>query len=114
MSNRKEIYRRIMPLFLKDYDEIRLSFLRQPTDHGYDFQFRSRSPSESMEPYVEEVEFNLGSGGIPSVAVATYEDYTILSFSRGYYETDLEYHFFKFLTEQGLEVEIQSNLWEQN
>ena len=67
-----------------------------------------------MKPYVEEVEFNLGSGGIPSVAVATYEDYTILSFSRGYYETDLEYHFFKFLTEQGLEVEIQSNLWEQN
>jgi NRPS condensation-like uncharacterized protein len=111
----KKFIVRIMPLFLK---KIMMKF-------GYHF-FGSRPTTvtisnlgvvrlpESMKPYVEEVEFNLGSGGIPSVAVATYEDYTILSFSRGYYETDLEYHFFKFLTEQGLEVEIQSNLWEQN
>lgn len=70
---------------------------------------------KTMMAYVEDVELNLGSGYNtgPNVAVVSYNGVMSAAFSRGIKESDIEKAFFRFLTEQGVKVEIQGNYWEK-
>lgn len=70
---------------------------------------------KTMMQYVEDVELNLGSGYNtgPNAAVVSYNGVMSVSFSRGIKESDIEKTFFRFLTEQGVKVEIQGNYWEK-
>jgi hypothetical protein len=69
----------------------------------------------SMSKYVEDVELNLGarykSG--PNAAVVSCKGVASVAFSRGIKEKEVEKTFFRFLSEQGIKVEIQGNYWEK-
>lgn len=69
----------------------------------------------SMARHVEDIELNLGSqyNSGPNAAVVSYNGIMSVAFSRGIRETHLERIFFKFLSEQGVKVEIQGNFWEK-
>lgn len=68
----------------------------------------------SMTPYVEDFELNSATGkrSNPNLSLVSYNDVTTLSFSRGIKDTLYEKMFLSFLAQQGLKVEVQSNLWE--
>lgn len=68
----------------------------------------------SMRNHVDEFDVNTGVGSFftNSVFIITYNGKTSIGFSRRIYETVLERTFFTFLSNQGIEVEVQSNLWE--
>lgn len=68
----------------------------------------------SMSGLVKDFDCTPGVGNVAtnSVGVMTYNGNTAICFSRSIYETEIERLFFKHLADQGLDIEIQSNLWE--
>jgi len=67
-----------------------------------------------MSSVVKSFECNPGVGNeaTHSVALNTFGGVTTVSFTRSIYETEIERLFFSHLAEQGVDIEIQSNLWE--
>ncbi len=67
-----------------------------------------------MKEVVKSFDCNTGVGNVAthSVAMNTYNDLTTISFTRSVVETDIERLFFSFMSERGVEIEIQSNQWE--
>jgi hypothetical protein len=63
---------------------------------------------------VKSFECNPGVGNeaTHSVALNTYGQTTTVSFTRSIYETDIERLFFSHLAGRGIDIEIQSNRWE--
>jgi NRPS condensation-like uncharacterized protein len=61
-----------------------------------------------------EINFALGDHFTHNLAVVTYNNGTTIGFTRGVVETELERIFFTFLTSHGLQVELQSNSWEEH
>ena len=68
-------------------------------------------PSE-MERYIERFDFILGAQATQrnNCSVLSYDGKTYLSLTRNIEEPKLEYHFFRFLKEQGLNFVLQSNI----
>lgn len=54
----------------------------------------------------------LGNNTTHALNFITYNGRMVITFSRAVYETELERMFFTFLTDRGIDIEIQSNLWE--
>ena len=71
---------------------------------------------QSVQKHVKEFIFTLGTGysAKNAVAVCSYNDYLNITFSREFAETSLEKDFFRYLTQNGVEVELSSNYWEDN
>ncbi len=69
---------------------------------------------ESVKKYVTNFLFSLGVSYTArhSIAISSYEDKFNISFSRDYVETNIERDFFRYLTNAGIEVQINSNYWE--
>jgi NRPS condensation-like uncharacterized protein len=67
---------------------------------------------ELMKEEVQRFEFNLASGKKPGVAVNTYNNRTNIIFNRCFKSTELERVFVKFLVDQGLKIQIDSNHWQ--
>ncbi len=70
---------------------------------------------KSMEPYIENLHFDLGASYniAKNFGICSYKDKLNMSFCRSIIETGLERQFFKLLTDQGVNVEIMSNYWEK-
>lgn len=71
---------------------------------------------DSVQKYVKEFIFTLGTGYSTknAVAVCSYNEHLNITFSREFAETSLEKDFFRYLTQNGVEVELSSNYWEDN
>ena len=70
---------------------------------------------KSMEEYIDNIEFiAAGASTTHSCCVASFNNVTKISVTRIFQELDIEKEFFKFLSQQGLEVIVSSNLWEEN
>lgn len=69
---------------------------------------------ESVKKYVSNFLFSLGVSysARHSIAIASYEDKFNICFSRDFVETNIEREFFRYLTNAGIAVEINSNYWE--
>ncbi len=68
----------------------------------------------TMKDLVQDFECNMDVGNNESnrLCVITYNDRMTISFSRAIVETEIERLFFTYLSERGIEIEIQSNLRE--
>lgn len=111
----KNPFIRIMPLFIK---KIALGIIG--TRLGVKLETGTLSNvgvitlPPSMAPLVESFEFNLttAAAAVHGVGVGTYNGMTTISFLRSIYDTSVERRFFKTLATAGIEVTIDSNLWE--
>ncbi|UWG98793.1 hypothetical protein LPY66_08400 [Dehalobacter sp. DCM] len=59
-----------------------------------------------------EMNFDVADQYTHNLGIISCNGITTIGFTRCVYETELEKTFFSYLTDQGLEVEIQSNFWE--
>lgn len=66
---------------------------------------------KSMEEYIDRFEFVLGPPvmNMISSSVCTCKNDLIITFTKILFETDIERFFFRFLTEKGLEITIETN-----
>jgi len=71
---------------------------------------------ESMKPYIKDVTACVYAGKFNTVncAIITYEDRFKMTFTRSIVETKIEREFFRFLRDQGLDIEIESNYVEES
>lgn len=69
---------------------------------------------ESVSKHVENIDFALGTSYSAkyTLAAISYNDYLTITFSREFVETYLEKDFFNFLTQNGVDVTLSSNYWE--
>ncbi len=70
----------------------------------------------SMARLVKDFDCTLGVGNVAtnSVSVVSCNGSTAICFSRSIQETEIERLFFTCLADQGMDIEIQSNLWENH
>jgi hypothetical protein len=69
---------------------------------------------EAMKKYVKDISIVL-SGNYSTannMGVASCNGITVISFARTIYETNIEKIFFNYLTNNGIDVEIESNMLE--
>lgn len=66
---------------------------------------------ESMEKNIDRFEFLLGPPvlNMENCSISSYKDEMIITFTKRMHETDLERFFFRFLTEKGLDITIETN-----
>ena len=111
----KNVFLKIAPLFIKDI-AMKIAY----TKVGDNLHTTTISnlgeiklPS-SVTPFVKNFQFVLGESFITkhSISVCSYNDMLNIAFSRGFVETNIEKDFFKFLTQNGVEVTLDSNYWE--
>ena len=69
---------------------------------------------ESISSYIKDFDCTSGVGNDATHAMnaISYNDTMVISFSRTIYETKIEKLFFKYLADQGVNIEIESNFWE--
>ena len=69
-----------------------------------------------LKRFVRDFECNMpvGKDASHGIGIMSCNGRTTISFSRKIRETDIEKHFFSHLTQHDVDVEIQSNLWENN
>ena len=61
-----------------------------------------------------ECHMPVGKDASHGISVVSCNARTAISFSRKIRETDIEKHFFSYLAQHGVDIEIQSNLWENH
>ena len=108
----KNIFLRMVPLFLKDV------VLKKAFEIYGESLFTCslsnlgviRIP-ESMEEHIERFELVLGAPAINlmNCAVCTFGDNLVISFTKAMLETDIEKFFFRFLSERGVRIAIETN-----
>jgi len=66
---------------------------------------------EEMGKYVERFEFLLGRpvSNLITCSACSYKEDMIMTFTKAMYETDIEKFFFRFLSEKGLDITIETN-----
>lgn len=100
---------RVIPLTLKD---LTLKFVNKYTDRGITSSIsnigRINMPPE-FSPYIHQFTICV-SARRPQVTMCSYEDRLVISFITPFEETDIQRTFFQFLSNNGVEVEITSNI----
>ncbi len=66
------------------------------------------SMPEEMEPFIRQFTVCV-SAPRPQVTMCSYKDRAVISFTSPFRETDIQRTFFRFLTKQGIQIEISSN-----
>ena len=104
---------RVMPLFIKNL-VMKLAFLavgERKSCLSMSNLGAVQLPTE-MLPYVERFDFILGiQATSPSnCGIISFKDKLYINFIRNIQESTLESHFYQVLRDQGLAVEVQSNL----
>lgn len=102
---------RMIPLFFKNWI---LKSIRRISDSEETTVISNVGKVELpdvLKPYVKLINVFVGTSGI-QLCACTYENYLSVTFSSVFLETDIQRNFYRSLTEQGLEVEIRSNLVE--
>ncbi|QWC00346.1 hypothetical protein KHQ88_01900 [Mycoplasmatota bacterium] len=112
----KNVFLRMTPYFLKNY-VLKIGFnmlgiklnTMSLTNIG-----RTVFP-ESMKPYIYDVTAAIYAGKFNTIgcAIVSYEDKFKITFTRSIIENQIEREFFRHLTSQGLDIEIESNYVEE-
>ena len=111
----KNFFVRIMPLFIK---KLVLNIVGRRLGSRLETATVSNvgviKLPDSLAPFVDSFEFNLttASAAGHGVGVGTYNNITTISMLRSIYDTSVERRFFRFLTNAGIEVTVDSNFWE--
>jgi len=111
----KNFFVRIMPLFLKKFVlGIVGTRLGSRLETGTISNVGIVTMPESVMPYVESFEFNLTTAAVSvhGIGIGTFNGITTISFLRSIYDTSVERRFFKTLVNEGVEVTVESNFWE--
>lgn len=112
----KNLFMRMTPLFIKNIAmSIGYSIMGDSIQTTSISNLGVINIPKSMEKYIENIHFDLGASYniVKNFGICSYKDKLNLSFSRRIIETGLEKQFFKLLTDQGVEVEVESNYWEK-
>lgn len=115
VKTEKNVFLKITPLFLKDL-AIKIAY-KKIGDVLHTSTVSNLGVielPESMQPYVEEFIFAIGTSysSKHAVCISSYKDYLNITFTREYVENSIERSFFTYLTSNGVPVEIKSNYWE--
>jgi NRPS condensation-like uncharacterized protein len=112
MSFEKSIFIRIIPLFLKKLVmKIGYKIIGHKPITSSLTNFGSVSVPKTMADEIFNFEFNLASVAKPGIAVVTFNNLVSISFTSSFQNKDLEKHYFRFLTDQGIKVALHSNFW---
>lgn len=106
---------RIMPLFLKNIVmRIAYNIIGDNLHTSSVSNLGIITLPESMKPYVKNFYFDLGASYsiTRNFGICSYNGKLNLSFSRSIIETSVEKEFFRALSAEGVELEINSNYWE--
>lgn len=106
---------RICPLFIKDAAmRIVCMILADKLNTSAVANLGNVTMPVSLSEHIKDFDCTSGLGNQATHALnfITYNGSMVISFSRAVYETELERLFFTFLTDQGIDVEVESNLWE--
>ena len=108
----KNIFMRLAPLVLKNM--VLKSAFSAFGENLFTCSFSNlgavRIP-ETMEEYIDRFEFVLGSPvvNLLNCSVCSFKNHMLMTFSKAMHETDIERFFFRFLSEKGLEITIETN-----
>lgn len=108
----KNIFLRITPYFLKKFVlKIGYSMLGIKLNTMSFTNIGRMVFPESMKPYIYDVTAAVFAGKFNTVncSIMSYENKFKITFTRSIVETKIEREFFRFLREQGLEIEVESN-----
>ena len=111
----KNFFVRIMPLFLKKFVlGIVGTRLGSRLETGTISNVGIVAMPESVMPYLESFEFNLttATAAVHGVGIGTFNGITTISILRSIYDMSVERRFFKTLANEGVEVTVESNFWE--
>jgi len=108
----KNVLIKIVPLFLKKlFFKIGYAIIgHRPTTISLT-NFGEVVLPETMRPFIDSFDFNLASGKKPGSAVISYGQKTKIIFNRPFKGTELERTFITYLSDQGLDVAVESNNW---
>jgi NRPS condensation-like uncharacterized protein len=109
MSLEKNPFTRVVPLPFKDYS---LRIANKLKDRGITAALsnvgRIIMPSE-FDAYIRQFSVYT-SARRPQFCICSYRDRLVVSFTSPFRETDIQRTFFQFLSKEGIEIEIASNL----
>lgn len=115
VKTERNFFLKIMPLFIKDMAmKLAYSKVGDVLHTTTVSNLGALSLPESVQPYVKDIHFVLGTAysAKTAVAVCGYDGYLNITFSREFVENSLEKAFFTHLTDNNVSVEISSNYWE--
>lgn len=109
MSLERNPFARIIPLTIKDY-ALRIAniFNDRSITSTISNIGRINMPPE-FEPYIEQFSICVSSRR-PQITMCSYGDRLVISFTSPFEESDIQRIFFQFLANNGINVEIVSNL----
>jgi NRPS condensation-like uncharacterized protein len=112
MSFEKNFLIRIMPLFLKKLlMKIGYSIIAHKPITSSFTNFGEITFPKTMTNEIKSIFFNLASGSKPGIACVTLNNQAAIAFTSNYQDKSLETVFFRFLTNNGLKVKLESNYW---
>lgn len=115
VKTEKNILLKITPLFLKDL-AIKIAYTKVG-DVLHTTTVSNLGIVElptGVKKYVKDFIFAIGTSftAKSALCLSSYQDNLNITFTREYVENNLEKAFFQYLTNNGVEVELQSNYWE--
>ncbi len=99
---------RLIPLFLKN---LVLRIAAGIKNRGVSSSLSNLgivSMPPELSPFIRQFSACTGAAR-PQITMCSYQDRTVISFTSPFRETDIQRSFFRFLTGQGIEVQISSN-----
>jgi len=112
MSFEKNILIRIIPLFLKKWVmKIGYKIIGHKPITSSLTNFGEISLPDTMASSIESIFFNLASAAKPGIAVVTFKNKAAIAFTSSFQDKSLETTFYRFLTGNGLLVQLESNYW---
>lgn len=117
VSAEKNFFMKIAPLFLKN---ILLRIVSKMLGNSLNTMTLSNIGNveipDSMKQHIKSLDFTLACGypQLNNLAVISCNGIITLSFSRTIFDTCIEKTFFKFLSKEGLNIEIESNMLENS
>lgn len=109
MSLEKNPFTRIIPLPLKD---IFLRIANKIKDRGITAALSNIGKIDmpmDFVPYIRQFSV-CTSARRPQACICSYKDKLVVSFTSPFIETDIQRNFFQFLSNEGIEIEISSNV----
>lgn len=115
VKTEKNWFLKVMPLFIKDI-AMRIAY-KFVGDNLHTSNLSNLGVVElpvSMKQHILDFVFMLNASysGKTNMAVISYNGYMNITSTRAFVETDIEKHFFKALSDMGVEVVVNSNYWE--
>lgn len=111
-ATQKNLFIRIVPLFIKDY--VVRKFYQKVQDKNSSAGLTNMGAlqvPESMKPYIERADIYMGQpfSSRTNCAIISFGDVLTVNFASSIKEADVEKYFFRKLVQDGIHVKIESN-----